>query len=172
MPAHGPDHQRPFPIVSQAMTCILHRKCVQKRESFSIVLRWHKRRLHRPQQVHQIVFCQLSSIINMSDKVLFIYNPDTVAGMLCIYFKYPVLLVIIDLHEIFHSFFLKTFSVLLSYRFCTALYVRQNFVFYYNSIVSFMEAYYFYVFWHSVPLCKWQSQIVNSPAKKSAFFQY
>ena len=98
VPAHGPDLQRPFPVVSQPVPRILHGKCIQKRRSVPVILRRHKRRLLRPHQISQIILRQLPSIINMSHKILIIHNTDTITTMHRIQLKYPVFLIITDVH--------------------------------------------------------------------------
>ena len=105
--AHG---KRPFPVIPQIMTGVFHGECIQKRNSLPVIFRRHKRRLTNAHQVGQIIIPELSAVIDMPQKVLYVHHADTVACTGCIQLKNTILFVV----GYIHSF--RSLSVLLKRR--------------------------------------------------------
>ena len=99
MPILGFDAERPLSVVPKTIPRILHRKSVQKRSSVSVILRRYKGGFLCPHQINQIVVGKFPSIINMSYKILFIHNTDTIACFCSIQFKDPVLFIVRNIHK-------------------------------------------------------------------------
>ncbi len=94
MPVRRPHTDAALPEIAQSVRRVLERKTVIKRTALPVVSARNERRLPRPHQIGRLRFLQFLSIINMSDKVFLVHDPDHVGCAWCVQLEHTLFFIV------------------------------------------------------------------------------